>query len=64
MEDPHLQEQLEDIDTLLHGLVEVTNTLWNLDSLTAERVQSVNADIASLKALRVSLAREVYRQHQ
>jgi hypothetical protein len=64
MEDPHLQEQFEKIDTLLHGLVEVTNTLRDLDGLPAERVRSVNANIASLQALRASLAREVYRQHQ
>jgi hypothetical protein len=64
MEDPHLQEQFEKIDKLLHGLVEVTNTLRDLDGLPAERVRSVNANIASLQALRASLAREVYRQHQ
>lgn len=64
MADPHLQEQFENIDTLLHGLVEVTNTLRELDRLPAEQVRSVNANIASLKALRTSLARTVYRQDQ
>jgi hypothetical protein len=63
MDDAHLQEQLEDIDTLLHGLVEITNAFQNLDSLPIERVTSVNMDIASLKAMRASLARQIYNHH-
>jgi hypothetical protein len=63
MDDAHLQEQLEDIDTLLHGLVEITNSLQDLDDLPTERVMSVNADIASLKVIRASLARQIYNQH-
>ena len=62
MDDAHLQEQLEDIDSLLHGLVEITNA-QNLDSLPIERVISVNTDMASLKAMRASLARQIYN-HQ
>jgi hypothetical protein len=63
MDDAHLQEQLEDIDTLLHGLVEITNVLQDLDSLPIERVMSVNADLASLKVRRASLARQIYNRH-
>jgi hypothetical protein len=60
MDDAHLQEQLESIDTLLHGLVEVTNTLLELDSVPTA---SVNADIAALKVMRASLARQIYNHH-
>lgn len=63
MDDAHLQEQLDDIDNLLHGLVEITNALPHLDSLPVERVMSVNTDIASLKAMRASLARQIYNHH-
>jgi hypothetical protein len=63
MDNVRLQEQLEDIDTLLHDLVEVTNALQDLSSLPIERVMSVNADIASLKVMRASLARQIYNHH-
>jgi len=63
MKDAHLQKQLENIDTLLHGLVEITNAFQKLDSLPIERVMSVNADMVSLKALRTSLARHIYHHH-
>ena len=63
MDDAHLQEQLDDIDNLLHGLVEITNVLQDLDSLSIERIMSVNADIASLKVKRASLARQIYNHH-
>jgi hypothetical protein len=63
MDDAHLQEQLRDIDTLLYGLVEVTNALQDLHSLPLERMMSVSADIASLKVMRASLARQIYNHH-
>jgi hypothetical protein len=63
MDDAHLQEQLEDIDNLLHGLVEITNTFQDLDSLPIGRVMCMNADITSLKVMRASLARQIYKHH-
>lgn len=61
MDDAHLQEQLQD-DDLLHGLVEITNA-QDLDSLPVERVMSVNTEIALLKVMRASLARQIYNHH-
>lgn len=62
MDDAHLQKQLEDIDNLLHALVAITNA-QDLDSLPVERVMSVNTDMASLKVIRASLARQIYNHH-
>lgn len=62
MDDAHLQEQLEDIGNLLHGLVEITNA-QDLDSLSVERMMSVNTAMASLKVIRAALARQIYNHH-
>ena len=62
MDNAHLQERLKDIDTLLHGVLKDTNSFQALDGLPVEHVVSVHSNIASLKAMRATLAREIYKQ--
>ena len=60
MDDDCLQRRIKEIDTLIHGLVEVTSTLG--DSAKVKRaLPSVSADMASLRIMRALLAREVYK---
>jgi hypothetical protein len=42
--------------------VEITNA-QDLDSLSVERMMSVNTAMASLKVIRAALARQIYNHH-
>ena len=62
MDDDCLQRRIKEIDTLIHGLVEVTSNLG--ESVKAKRawlLPSVSADMASLRVMRALLAQEVYK---